>query len=115
MGFLAGVAGVARPGAQPSAGNMFELDAIAACLAGRRRPVVSDCFSGALISGLIARPVMCQWHAAHGLLYLHQQIVKGAVLLWRLRSTCGTNSASREVADASHQGGGVAGLLPTLA
>ena len=57
MGVLAAVAGVIYSsrtnGAQPNAGNMFELDAIAACFIGgaarqrRRRPV-----TGAIVGGL---------------------------------------------------------------
>nr|WP_279588584.1 multiple monosaccharide ABC transporter permease [Brooklawnia cerclae] len=85
MGFLASIAGVAYSarmnGAQPSAGNMFELDAIAACFIGGAS--VSGGIgriSGALIGGLIMA-VMSNGMQLMGASTSTQQIVKGLVVL----------------------------------
>lgn len=85
MGFLASVAGVlysARMnGAQPSAGNMFELDAIAACFVGGASTTGGvGRVSGALIGGLIMA-VLSNGMQLMGASTSTQQIVKGAVLL----------------------------------
>jgi len=85
MGFLAGVAGVVYSarmnGAQPSAGNMFELDAIAACFIGGASTTGGiGRLSGALIGGLIMA-VMSNGMQLMGASTSTQQIVKGAVLL----------------------------------
>ena len=85
MGFLAGVAGVVYSarmnGAQPSAGNMFELDAIAACFIGGASTTGGiGRLSGALIGGLIMA-VMSNGMQLMGASTSTQQNVKGAVLL----------------------------------
>ncbi|MFZ1382918.1 MAG: sugar ABC transporter permease, partial [Scrofimicrobium sp.] len=85
MGFLAGVAGVlysARMnGAQPGAGNMFELDAIAACFVGGASTTGGiGRVNGALIGGLVMA-VLSNGMQLMGASTSTQQIVKGAVLL----------------------------------
>lgn len=85
MGFLAGVAGVlysARMnGAQPAAGNMFELDAIAACFVGGASTTGGiGRISGALIGGLVMA-VLSNGMQLMGATTSTQQIVKGVVLL----------------------------------
>ncbi len=85
MGFLAAVAGViysARMnGAQPSAGNMFELDAIAACFIGGASTTGGiGKLSGALVGGLIMA-VMSNGMQLMGASTSTQQMVKGLVLL----------------------------------
>lgn len=85
MGFLAAVAGViysARMnGAQPGAGNMFELDAIAACFIGGASTTGGiGRISGALIGGLIMA-VLSNGMQLMGASTSMQQIVKGLVLL----------------------------------
>lgn len=85
MGFLAAVAGVAYSarmnGAQPGAGNMFELDAIAACFIGGASTTGGiGRISGALIGGLIMA-VLSNGMQLMGASTSMQQIVKGLVLL----------------------------------
>lgn len=85
MGFLAAVAGVAYSarmnGAQPGAGNMFELDAIAACFIGGASTTGGiGKISGALIGGLIMA-VLSNGMQLMGASTSMQQIVKGLVLL----------------------------------
>ncbi len=85
MGFLAAVAGVVYSarmnGAQPSAGNMFELDAIAACFIGGAAVTGGvGRVGGAIIGGLIMA-VMSNGMQLMGLDQPTQQIVKGLVLL----------------------------------
>ncbi|RRC95269.1 multiple monosaccharide ABC transporter permease [Schaalia canis] len=85
MGFLAAIAGVVYSarmnGAQPSAGNMFELDAIAACFIGGASTTGGvGRIAGAMIGGLIMA-VMSNGMQLMGASTSTQQIVKGAVLL----------------------------------
>lgn len=85
MGLLAGLAGVVfssrMNGAQPSAGNMFELDAIAACFIGGASTTGGvGRVTGAMIGGLIMA-VMSNGMQLMGLDQSVQQIVKGLVLL----------------------------------
>ncbi|MGO1317915.1 MAG: multiple monosaccharide ABC transporter permease [Cellulomonadaceae bacterium] len=85
MGLLAGVAGVAfsarMNGAQPGAGNMFELDAIAACFIGGASTTGGvGRVTGAMIGGLIMA-VMTNGMQLMGVDASTQQIVKGLVLL----------------------------------
>ncbi|MCF2710748.1 multiple monosaccharide ABC transporter permease [Schaalia hyovaginalis] len=85
MGFLSAVAGIiysARMnGAQPSAGNMFELDAIAACFIGGASTTGGiGKLSGALVGGLIMA-VMSNGMQLMGASTSTQQMVKGLVLL----------------------------------
>ena len=85
MGVLAGLAGVVfssrMNGAQPSAGNMFELDAIAACFIGGASTTGGvGRVTGAMIGGLIMA-VMSNGMQLMGLDQSVQQIVKGLVLL----------------------------------
>ena len=85
MGFLAAIAGVVYSarmnGAQPGAGNMFELDAIAACFIGGASTTGGiGRVSGALIGGLIMA-VMSNGMQLMGATTATQQIVKGLVLL----------------------------------
>ena len=85
MGFLAGVAGVlfsARlNGAQPGAGNLFELDAIAACFIGGAAVTGGvGRVTGAIVGGLVMAVL------SNGMLLMGQglgtqQIVKGLVLI----------------------------------
>lgn len=85
MGLLAAVAGVIYSsrtnGAQPGAGNMFELDAIAACFIGGA--AVSGGvgrITGAIVGGLIMA-VMSNGMQLMGIPTSTQQVVKGLVLL----------------------------------
>ncbi|MEH1125464.1 multiple monosaccharide ABC transporter permease [Micromonospora sp. CPCC 206061] len=85
MGFLAGVAGVIYSsranGAQPAAGNMFELDAIAAAFIGGA--AVSGGVGrvvGAVVGGLIMA-VMSNGMQLMGVDQSTQSVVKGLVLL----------------------------------
>ena len=85
MGFLSAVAGIIYParmnGAQPSAGNMFELDAIAACFIGGASTTGGiGKLSGALVGGLIMA-VMSNGMQLMGASTSTQQMVKGLVLL----------------------------------
>lgn len=85
MGFLSAVAAVlfsARVnGAQPAAGNMFELDAIAACFVGGASTTGGiGRISGALVGGLVMA-VMSNGMQLMGATTATQQIVKGLVLL----------------------------------
>ncbi len=85
MGFLAGVAGVlfsARMnGAQPGAGNMFELDAIAASFIGGAAVTGGvGRVTGAIVGGLIMA-TMSNGMSLMGVGQPTQQIVKGLVLL----------------------------------
>lgn len=85
MGFLAGVAGVlfsARiNGAQPGAGNMFELDAIAAAFIGGAAVTGGvGRVTGAIVGGLIMA-TMSNGMQLMGVGQPTQQIVRGLVLL----------------------------------
>lgn len=85
MGLLAGIAGVVYSsrsnGAQPGAGNMFELDAIAACFIGGASTTGGvGRVTGAMIGGLIMA-VMTNGMQLMGLDQSVQQVVKGLVLL----------------------------------
>jgi putative multiple sugar transport system permease protein len=85
MGFLAGVAGVffsARSnGAQPAAGNMFELDAIAAAFIGGAAVTGGvGTVVGAMVGGLIMA-VMSNGMQLMGIDQSLQSVVKGLVLL----------------------------------
>lgn len=85
MGLLAGVAGVVfssrTNGAQPAAGNMFELDAIAACFIGGAAVTGGvGTVVGAMIGGLVMA-VMSNGMQLMGVETSIQQIVKGLVLL----------------------------------
>ncbi len=85
MGVLASVAGIvfsARTnGAQPGAGNMFELDAIAACFIGGAAVTGGiGRVTGAMIGGLIMA-VMSNGMQLMGVASAWQQVVKGLVLL----------------------------------
>lgn len=85
MGFLAAVAGVVYSsrsnGAQPAAGNMFELDAIAACFIGGASTTGGvGRVTGAMVGGLIMG-VMSNGMQLMGVDQSVQQIVKGLVLL----------------------------------
>lgn len=85
MGLLAGLAGVVYSsrmnGAQPGAGNMFELDAIAACFIGGASTTGGvGRVTGAMIGGLIMA-VMSNGMQLMGIEQSIQQIVKGLVLL----------------------------------
>jgi len=85
IGMLAGLAGVvfsARSnGAQPGAGNMFELDAIAACFIGGASTTGGiGKVTGAMVGGLIMA-VMSNGMQLLGYEQAVQQIVKGLVLL----------------------------------
>ena len=85
MGFLSAIARIiysARmDGAQPSAGNMFELDAIAACFIGGASTTGGiGKLSGALVGGLIMA-VMSNGMQLMGASTSTQQMVKGLVLL----------------------------------
>jgi putative multiple sugar transport system permease protein len=85
MGFLASVAGVVYSsrmnGAQPGAGNMFELDAIAACFIGGASTTGGvGRVGGAMIGGLIMA-VMSNGMQLMGVGQSTQQVVKGLVLL----------------------------------
>ena len=85
MGFLAAVAGIiysARSnGAQPSAGNMFELDAIAACFIGGAAVTGGvGTVVGAMVGGLIMA-VMSNGMQLMGVEQPIQSVIKGLVLL----------------------------------
>ncbi|MFT4156503.1 MAG: sugar ABC transporter permease [Microbacterium sp.] len=85
MGLLAGIAGVVfssrTNGAQPGAGNMFELDAIAACFIGGAAVTGGvGRVGGAIVGGLIMA-VMSNGMQLMGLNQATQQVVKGLVLL----------------------------------
>lgn len=85
MGLLAAIAGVVfssrTNGAQPGAGNMFELDAIAACFIGGAAVTGGvGRVGGAIIGGLIMA-VMSNGMQLMGLDQATQQVVKGLVLL----------------------------------
>jgi putative multiple sugar transport system permease protein len=85
MGFLTGVAGVifsARSnGAQPGAGNLFELDAIAASFIGGAAVTGGvGKVTGAMVGGLIMG-VMSNGMQLMGIPLSIQQVVKGVVLL----------------------------------
>lgn len=84
-GFLAALAGVVYSsrmnGAQPGAGNMFELDAIAACFIGGAAVTGGvGRVTGAMIGGLIMG-VMSNGMQLMGVETSIQQVVKGLVLL----------------------------------
>lgn len=86
MGFLAGVAGVIYSaqsnGAQPAAGNMFELDAIAAAFIGGAAVTGGvGTVVGALVGGLIMA-VMSNGMQLMGVDQSVQSVVKGLVLLF---------------------------------
>ncbi|SNS68308.1 putative multiple sugar transport system permease protein [Asanoa hainanensis] len=85
MGFLAGVAGVIYSsrsnGAQPAAGNMFELDAIAAAFIGGAAVAGGvGTVVGAMVGGLIMA-VMSNGMQLMGIDQSVQSVVKGLVLL----------------------------------
>jgi putative multiple sugar transport system permease protein len=85
MGFLAGVAGVIYSsrsnGAQPAAGNMFELDAIAAAFIGGAAVAGGvGTVVGAMVGGLIMA-VMSNGMQLMGVDQSIQSVVKGLVLL----------------------------------
>jgi putative multiple sugar transport system permease protein len=85
MGFLAAVAGIIYSsrtnGAQPGAGNMFELDAIAACFIGGAAVTGGvGTVVGAMVGGLIMA-VMSNGMQLMGIEQQIQSIVKGLVLL----------------------------------
>jgi putative multiple sugar transport system permease protein len=85
MGFLAGIAGVIYSsrsnGAQPAAGNMFELDAIAAAFIGGAAVAGGvGTVVGAMVGGLIMA-VMSNGMQLMGVDQSTQSIVKGLVLL----------------------------------
>jgi putative multiple sugar transport system permease protein len=85
MGFLSAVAGVIYSsrsnGAQPAAGNMFELDAIAACFIGGAAVTGGvGTVIGAMVGGLIMA-VMSNGMQLMGVDQSIQSVVKGLVLL----------------------------------
>ncbi|WP_250445409.1 multiple monosaccharide ABC transporter permease [Actinotalea sp. C106] len=85
IGFLASIAGIVYSsrsnGAQPGAGNMFELDAIAACFIGGAAVTGGvGRVTGAMIGGLIMA-VMSNGMQLMGVDQSTQQVVKGLVLL----------------------------------
>lgn len=85
MGMLAAIAGIVYSsrsnGAQPAAGNMFELDAIAACFIGGASTTGGvGRVTGAMVGGLIMA-VMSNGMSLMGVDQSMQQIVKGLVLL----------------------------------
>ncbi|TDD60844.1 sugar ABC transporter permease [Kribbella antibiotica] len=85
MGFLAGVAGVIYSsrsnGAQPGAGNMFELDAIAAAFIGGAAVAGGvGTVVGAMVGGLIMA-VMSNGMQLLGVEQSTQSVIKGLVLL----------------------------------
>ena len=85
MGLLAGIAGVVYSsrsnGAQPGAGNMFELDAIAACFIGGAAVTGGvGTVIGAMIGGMIMA-VMTNGMQLKGIDFPTQQVVKGLVPL----------------------------------
>ncbi|MGP9783170.1 ABC transporter permease [Arthrobacter sp. MYb224] len=85
MGMLAGIAGAVfssrSNGAQPGAGNMFELDAIAACFIGGASTTGGvGRVTGAIVGGLVMA-VLSNGMQLMGVGASTQQIVKGLVLL----------------------------------
>ena len=85
-GLLAGIAGAvfsARSnGAQPGAGNMFELDVIAACFIGGASTTGGvGRVTGAMVGGLVMA-VMSNGMQLLGISQSTQQVVKGIVLLF---------------------------------
>ncbi|WP_448630153.1 multiple monosaccharide ABC transporter permease [Cellulomonas soli] len=85
MGLLSAIAGIVYSsrsnGAQPAAGNMFELDAIAACFIGGASTTGGvGRVTGAMVGGLIMA-VMSNGMSLMGVDQSVQQIVKGLVLL----------------------------------
>ncbi|WP_062465230.1 multiple monosaccharide ABC transporter permease [Demequina soli] len=85
MGVLASVAGIVYSsrsnGAQPAAGNMFELDAIAACFIGGAAVTGGvGRVTGAMVGGLVMA-TMSNGMSLMGVDQSIQQIVKGLVLL----------------------------------
>ena len=85
MGLLAGVAGAVfssrSNGAQPAAGNMFELDAIAACfIGGASTSGGVGRVTGAMVGGLVMA-VMSNGMQLLGVDQSTQQIIRGLVLL----------------------------------
>ncbi len=85
MGLLSGVAGAVfssrSNGAQPGAGNMFELDAIAACFIGGASTTGGvGRVTGAMVGGLVMA-VMSNGMQLMGVPQSTQQIIKGLVLL----------------------------------
>src|SRR5690554_1286978 len=85
MGMLAALAGIVYSArvnsAQPGAGNMFELDAIAACFIGGAAVTGGvGKVTGAMIGGLIMA-VMSNGMQIMGVDQSVQQVVKGLVLL----------------------------------
>ncbi|GAB2451148.1 multiple monosaccharide ABC transporter permease [Xylanimonas ulmi] len=85
MGLLAGVAGAVfssrSNGAQPAAGNMFELDAIAACfIGGASTSGGVGRVTGAMVGGLVMA-VMSNGMQLMGVDQSTQQIIRGLVLL----------------------------------
>jgi len=85
MGFLSSVAGVVYSsrsnGAQPAAGNMFELDAIAACFIGGAAVTGGvGTVVGAMVGGLIMA-TMSNGMQLLGVDQSVQQVIKGMVLL----------------------------------
>jgi putative multiple sugar transport system permease protein len=85
MGFLSAIAGIIYSsrsnGAQPAAGNMFELDAIAACFIGGAAVTGGvGTVVGAMVGGLIMA-VMSNGMQLMGIEQQIQSIVKGLVLL----------------------------------
>ncbi|UYQ77506.1 sugar ABC transporter permease [Glutamicibacter sp. JL.03c] len=85
MGLLSGIAGVVfssrSNGAQPGAGNMFELDAIAACFIGGASTTGGvGRVTGAIVGGLVMA-VLSNGMQLMGAGASTQQIVKGIVLL----------------------------------
>jgi putative multiple sugar transport system permease protein len=85
MGFLAGIAGAVYSsrsnGAQPAAGTMFELDAIAACFIGGAAVTGGvGRVPNAIVGGLIMA-VMSNGMQLQGIDQSVQQVVKGIVLL----------------------------------
>ncbi|WP_345471791.1 sugar ABC transporter permease [Glutamicibacter ectropisis] len=85
MGLLSGIAGVVfssrSNGAQPGAGNMFELDAIAACFIGGASTTGGvGRVTGAIVGGLVMA-VLSNGMQLMGVGASTQQIVKGIVLL----------------------------------
>lgn len=85
MGFLAAVAGVAfsarMNGTQPGAGNMFELDAIAACFIGGASTTGGIGRIGGALAGGLIMAIMSNGMQLMGASTSTQQIVKGLVLL----------------------------------
>jgi len=85
MGFLSAVAGVIYSsrsnGAQPAAGNMFELDAIAACFIGGAAVTGGvGTVVGAMVGGLLVA-TMSNGMQLMGVDQSVQSVVKGLVLL----------------------------------